>query len=193
MLEGPPAKEGFHVRGQLHHVRSLNASCSLASLPEDERCVYELLDEAGADGLWARAVRGKTGMAQAALTRCLKKLEERRLVTTMMNAQHPSRKMYLLQGQTPSNEIAGGPWLTVDHEIDHALVETMASVVERFVEGESWHILHSKVRSDPLLLFAALPLTRQRRRKAIAPAQRRAVKKPLQNRPLASRPSAAAM
>jgi DNA-directed RNA polymerase III subunit RPC6 len=89
-----------------------------------------------ADGIWSKALRAKTNVTQQTLTKCLKSLESKDLVQSVMSVKFPNRKMYLLKHLKPSEDIAGGPWQS-EGDFDTALIDTITGIVGQHVENET--------------------------------------------------------
>ncbi|EFQ89810.1 hypothetical protein PTT_13779 [Pyrenophora teres f. teres 0-1] len=105
-------------------------------LTPDERLLYHHIDQVQADGIWSKALRNKTNVTQQTLTKCLKSLEAKDLVQSVMSVKYPNRKMYLLKHLKPSEDIAGGIWQT-DGEYDAALIEAISGAVAKYIEQET--------------------------------------------------------
>ncbi|EDU43373.1 RPC34 DNA-directed RNA polymerase III subunit C34 [Pyrenophora tritici-repentis] len=117
-------------------LRTREDADKLRRLTPDERLLYHHIDQVQADGIWSKALRNKTNVTQQTLTKCLKSLESKDLVQSVMSVKYPNRKMYLLKHLKPSEDIAGGPWQT-DGEFDTALIETISGAVAQYVEHET--------------------------------------------------------
>lgn len=78
----------------------------------------------------------RTNVTQQVLTKCLKSLESKDLVQSVMSVKFPNRKMYLLKHLRPSEDIAGGPWQS-EGDFDTALIEAISGVVAQFIEQET--------------------------------------------------------
>ena len=78
----------------------------------------------------------RTNVTQQVLTKCLKSLESKDLVQSVMSVKFPNRKMYLLKHLRPSEDIAGGPWQS-EGDFDTALIETISGIVAQYIENET--------------------------------------------------------
>ncbi|OAL45911.1 RNA polymerase Rpc34 [Pyrenochaeta sp. DS3sAY3a] len=108
----------------------------LRRLTPDERLLFHHIDQVQAEGIWSKALRARTNVTQQVLTKCLKSLESKDLVQSVMSVKFPNRKMYLLKHLTPSEDIAGGPWQS-DGDFDTALIEAISAAVAQHVEHET--------------------------------------------------------
>lgn len=78
----------------------------------------------------------KTNVTQQVLTKCLKSLESKDLVQSVMSVKYPNRKMYLLKHLQPSEDIAGGPWQS-EGDFDTALIDIVSGALAQYVENET--------------------------------------------------------
>lgn len=78
----------------------------------------------------------RTNVTQQVLTKCLKSLESKDLVQSVMSVKFPNRKMYLLKHLRPSEDIAGGPWQS-EGDFDTALIEAISQIVAQHIENET--------------------------------------------------------
>lgn len=117
-------------------LRSRSEADKLRRLTPDERLLYHHIDQVQSEGIWSKALRARTNVTQQVLTKCLKSLESKDLVQSVMSVKFPNRKMYLLKHLRPSEDIAGGPWQT-DGDFDMALIDTVSDLVARRVESET--------------------------------------------------------
>jgi DNA-directed RNA polymerase III subunit RPC6 len=102
----------------------------------DEERVYQNIEQAQAEGVWIKALRAKTNLTQAALTKCLKALEMKDLVQSVMSVKHPNRKMYLLKTLTPSEDIAGGLWQN-NGDFDSGMIDAMSELVYNRIKEDT--------------------------------------------------------
>ena len=99
----------------------------------------------GISGIWTKHLKAKTNLAQALIDKCLKVLTQKKLIKRVQSvqvraspfmptlrhasdlvpfSQHPTRKIYMLEGVEPSVALTGGPWYT-DNELDVAFINTL--------------------------------------------------------------------
>ncbi|RMZ73010.1 dna-directed rna polymerase iii subunit rpc34 [Pyrenophora seminiperda CCB06] len=108
----------------------------LRRLTPDERLLYHHIDQVQAEGIWTKALRNRTNVTQQTLTKCLKNLESKDLVQSVMSVKYPNRKMYLLKHLKPSEDIAGGPWQS-DGDFDTAMIYTISDAIAKYVERQT--------------------------------------------------------
>lgn len=109
----------------------------LQSLSPDESLVYNVIHSTGRSGIWVRAIQNRTNVHKSILDRCLKSLEGKNYIKSVHNVKYPSRKMYMLAGLAPSEDVTGGAWFT-DGVLDANFINTIATYIEYTVSRKSW-------------------------------------------------------
>ncbi|KAL8347487.1 hypothetical protein RB601_003092 [Gaeumannomyces tritici] len=107
----------------------------------DAVLVYSIIDEAGADGIWSRAVLRRLGMHDATLKQALKQLESKGFISEMKSVEHPNKKMYIKANLKPSEKATGGPWYN-DSTLDEAFIDELERVVFDIVKTQSTYKSH---------------------------------------------------
>ncbi|KAL8408687.1 hypothetical protein RB594_007222 [Gaeumannomyces avenae] len=107
----------------------------------DAVLVYSIIDEAGADGIWSRAVLRRLGMHDATLKQALKQLESKGFISEMKSVEHPNKKMYIKANIKPSEKATGGPWYN-DSTLDEAFIDELERVVFDIVKAQSTYKSH---------------------------------------------------
>ncbi|KAK2743883.1 34-kDa subunit of RNA polymerase III (C) [Myotisia sp. PD_48] len=110
----------------------------LQNLSGEERLVYNVIHSTGRSGIWTKIIKSRTNLHQTIMNRCLKTLETRNYVKSVRNVKYPSRKIYMLSGLQPSEEITGGAWFT-DGVLDADFIHGLSSWIEGWVSAKSWH------------------------------------------------------
>lgn len=110
----------------------------LQNLSPDESLVYNVIHSTGRSGIWVRAIQSRTNLHKSILDRCLKSLEGKSYIKSVHNVKFPSRKMYMLAGLAPSEDVTGGAWFT-DGVLDANFINTVAGYIEYTVSRKSWY------------------------------------------------------
>jgi DNA-directed RNA polymerase III subunit RPC6 len=100
--------------------------------------VYNVVHSTGRTGIWVRHIGSRTNLHKSILDRCLKSLESKNYIKSLHNVKYPSRKMYMLAGLAPSEEVTGGAWFT-DGVLDANFINTVAGFIEFTVSKMSWY------------------------------------------------------
>ncbi|KAF5393900.1 hypothetical protein D9757_000215 [Collybiopsis confluens] len=106
-------------------------------LTEEEKVVLGHIRAAQNEGIWVKHLKAKTNFHQAVLDRSMKTLEQKKLIKRTQSVQHPTRKIYMLEGLTPSVSLTGGPWFT-DGEFDTEFIETLMKACFKFIRDTSF-------------------------------------------------------
>ncbi|KAL5358900.1 RNA polymerase Rpc34 [Aspergillus floccosus] len=109
----------------------------LQSLSPDESLVYNVIHSTGRSGIWVRLIQNRTNLHKSILDRCLKSLEGKNYIKSVHNVKFPTRKMYMLAGLAPSEDVTGGAWFT-DGMLDEDFINTVAGYIEYTVSRKSW-------------------------------------------------------
>ncbi|KAL2864933.1 RPC34 RNA polymerase subunit family protein [Aspergillus lucknowensis] len=118
----------------------------LQNLSPDESLVYNVIHSMGRSGIWVRAIGGRTNLHKSILDRCLKSLEGKNYIKSVHNVKFPSRKMYMLAGLAPSEEVTGGAWFT-DGVLDENFINVVSGFIEFSVSKKSWYEVPASDRS----------------------------------------------
>lgn len=110
----------------------------LQNLSPDESLVYSVIHSTARSGIWVRAIGKRTGLHKSILDRCLKSLEGKNYIKSVHNVKFPTRKMYMLAGLAPSEDVTGGAWFT-DGVLDENFINSVAGFIEYTVSRKSWY------------------------------------------------------
>ncbi|CAK7231068.1 34-kDa subunit of RNA polymerase III (C) [Sporothrix curviconia] len=115
------------------------------TLNQDQIMVYELIDDAGADGIWARSLKHRLNMHESVLKQCIKHLEARGYIRDMKSVENIGKKMYIKATLRPSDRATGGPWYS-DGVLDGDFIESLQELVFDAIRNRSTYL--SRVRSS---------------------------------------------
>lgn len=101
--------------------------------------VYELIDDAGADGIWARILKHRLNMHDSVLKQCIKYLETKGYIRHMKSVENIGKKMYIKATLRPSDRATGGPWYT-DSTLDEAFIDQLLRVVFETIRNRSSYL-----------------------------------------------------
>lgn len=122
--------------GTLWSFRSTADATKYRTLNREQSMVYEMVEGAGADGIWSRTLKARLGFHDSVLKTHLKFLESKNYVSEMKSVEHPNKKMYIKAGLRPSDRAAGGSWYT-DGELDEAFISELLKFVFDYVTQQS--------------------------------------------------------
>ncbi|KAK8198661.1 34-kDa subunit of RNA polymerase III (C) [Zalaria obscura] len=118
-------------------LRTKEIANKVVTLAEEERMVYNQIENTGTNGIWQKNIKQRTGLHQTAITRAMKTLETKRLVKQIKSVKNPAQKIYMLSHLSPNEDVTGGPWFS-DGELDIELIGVTADAVVHFIEKQSW-------------------------------------------------------
>ncbi|KAJ3841554.1 RNA polymerase Rpc34 subunit-domain-containing protein [Lentinula raphanica] len=119
-------------------------------LSEEEKVVLGYIRGAQNEGIWVKHLKAKTNFHQTILDRCIKTLEQKKLIKKVPSVQHPTRKIYMLEGLVPSVALTGGPWFT-DGEFDTEFIETLMKACFKFIRDMSFPKSRGRQQPDRAL------------------------------------------
>ncbi|KAJ5558035.1 RNA polymerase Rpc34 [Penicillium sp. DV-2018c] len=126
----------------------------LRNLTPDEAMVYNVIHSTERTGIWVRHIGNRTNLHKSILDRCLKSLEGKNYIKSLHNVKYPSRKMYMLAGLAPSEEVTGGAWFT-DGVLDATFIGTIATFIEFKVAELSWYKVPAAERKNKRIKTAS--------------------------------------
>ncbi|KMP04616.1 DNA-directed RNA polymerase III subunit RPC6 [Coccidioides immitis RMSCC 2394] len=110
----------------------------LQNLNAEERLMYNVIHSTGRQGVWTKTIKARTNLHQTIMNRCLKSLEAKNYIKSVRNVKYPQRKIYMLAGLQPSEEVTGGAWFT-DGVLDADFIHSLGVWIERWVSARSWY------------------------------------------------------
>jgi hypothetical protein len=72
--------------------------------------VYQTIHQVGNKGIWTKDIRYHSNLPHPKLQKILKSLEGRQLVKTVKCSASATKKIYMLFGLKPSEDLTGGQW-----------------------------------------------------------------------------------
>ncbi|KAI0020781.1 RNA polymerase Rpc34 subunit [Xylariomycetidae sp. FL0641] len=105
---------------------------------QDQLMVYEIIDNAGAEGAWQQDIKRRLNLQDNALRKALKELETKRLIVQFSTVENVSKKMWIKTNIKPSARATGGPWYT-DQYLDEAYIDALQSLILGILKREGAH------------------------------------------------------
>lgn len=116
--------------------RSVSDAAKYRGLDREQAMVYEMIDVAGADGIWSRTLKARLGMHDSVLKQHLKHLESKHYIKDMKSVEHQNKKMYIKASLRPSEKATGGPWYT-DGQLDEAFINDLLKFIFDYIKEKS--------------------------------------------------------
>lgn len=105
-------------------------------LTQDQRLVYEQIDNSGNDGIWTRTIKHRLRIHESVFNACIKQLESKGYIRDIKSVENPNKKIYIKANTKPSDKTTGKAWHT-DGELDEAMVDMMSAVVYHVIRDRS--------------------------------------------------------
>lgn len=112
--------------------------CRMQSLNDNETIVYNVIHSTGRNGIWIRPLAARTGLHKTNLDKALKALEGKHFIKSIHNVKISGRKVYMLAGLMPAEDVTGGAWFT-DGVLDAEFIGVLSEYIEHFVSKRSWY------------------------------------------------------
>lgn len=100
--------------------------------------VYKAIHSTQRNGIWIRALGKRTDLPKTTLDKALKALEGKNFIKSIHNVKHPGKKVYMLAGLTPAEDVTGGAWFT-DGVLDAEFIGQLSDFIEVLVSKRSWY------------------------------------------------------
>ncbi|KAH8695936.1 putative DNA-directed RNA polymerase III subunit Rpc34 [Talaromyces proteolyticus] len=110
----------------------------IQSLNDNERLVYNAIHSTGRNGIWIRALGKRTDLHKSSLDKALKALEGKNFIKSIHNVKQPGKKVYMLAGLKPAEDVTGGAWFT-DGVLDAEFIGVLSEYIEDWVSKRSWY------------------------------------------------------
>lgn len=102
-------------------------------MDNDERVIYNIIQEGGRSGIWIRDIRMKSNLVNPQLNKILKNLESRKLVKAVKSVNAGKKKVYMLYNVEPDRTVTGGAWYN-DTDFDFEFVDVLNQQCLRFLQ-----------------------------------------------------------
>ncbi|KAM3955031.1 DNA-directed RNA polymerase III subunit RPC6-like [Aphomia sociella] len=109
----------------------------------EEKVVFNLIEEAGNKGIWIRDIRVRSNLANTQLTKVLKSLENKKLIKAVKCVNASKKKVYMLYNLEPDRSISGGAWYQ-DQDFESEFVDILNKQCLRFLEQRA-----DKIKNNP--------------------------------------------
>ena len=124
--------------GNCWSLRPRDAAKQVKRLNQEERMVYEVIEEAHDNGIWIKHIKTKTGISdQKRAEKILGRLQQHNLVKQVKSVKSPVQKTYMLFHLAPSDEITGGSFYD-GGDLDESLVKELSNLIVFHVQQMSW-------------------------------------------------------
>ncbi|CAD0203934.1 unnamed protein product [Chrysodeixis includens] len=134
----------FNQNGVLiYRIKAQTSKQAVKGADNEEKVVFNLIEEAGNKGIWIRDIRVRSNLANTQLTKVLKNLESKKLIKAVKCVNASKKKVYMLYNLEPDRSISGGAWYQ-DQDFESEFVDILNVQCYRFLSQRS-----EKMKNNP--------------------------------------------
>ncbi|KAG6462254.1 hypothetical protein O3G_MSEX013153 [Manduca sexta] len=123
----------FNQGGSLiYRLKTQSSKQAVKGADNEEKVVYNLIQESGNKGIWIRDIRLRSNLANTQLTKVLKSLESKKAIKAVKCVNASKKKVYMLYNLEPDRSITGGAWYQ-DQDFDLEFVDILNIQCLRFL------------------------------------------------------------
>lgn len=126
----------------------LKKSSAPADIDNDERIIYNIIEEGGNTGIWIRDIRVKSNLIMTQLNKILKNLENRKLIKAVKSVNASKKKVYMLNHLEPDRSVTGGAWYQ-DSDFEAEFVDVLNQQCLRFLQTRRESAKSKKINDGP--------------------------------------------
>uniref|UniRef100_A0A2A4JMS8 DNA-directed RNA polymerase III subunit RPC6 n=1 Tax=Heliothis virescens TaxID=7102 RepID=A0A2A4JMS8_HELVI len=134
----------FNQNGVLiYRLKAQTSKQAVKGADNEEKVVFNLIEEAGNKGIWIRDIRVRSNLANTQLTKVLKNLESKKLIKAVKCVNASKKKVYMLYNLEPDRSISGGAWYQ-DQDFESEFVDILNIQCHRFLSQRA-----DKIKNNP--------------------------------------------
>lgn len=127
----------------IYRLKAQTSKHAVKGADNEEKVVFNLIEEAGNKGIWIRDIRVRSNLANTQLTKVLKSLESKKLIKAVKCVNASKKKVYMLYNLEPDRSISGGAWYQ-DQDFESEFVDILNVQCLRFLNQRS-----DKIKNNP--------------------------------------------
>uniref|UniRef100_A0A3Q0RFF6 DNA-directed RNA polymerase III subunit RPC6 n=1 Tax=Amphilophus citrinellus TaxID=61819 RepID=A0A3Q0RFF6_AMPCI len=101
-----------------------------------EKLVYQIIEDAGNKGIWSRDIRFKSNLPLTEINKILKNLESKKLIKAVKSVAASKKKVYMLYNLQPDRSVTGGAWYS-DQDFESEFVEVLNQQCFKFLQSKA--------------------------------------------------------
>ncbi|XP_045776156.1 probable DNA-directed RNA polymerase III subunit RPC6 [Maniola jurtina] len=117
----------------IYRLKNQASKQAIKGADNEEKVVYNLIEEAGNKGIWIRDIRIRSNLANTQLTKVLKSLESKKVIKAVKCVNASKKKVYMLFNLEPDRSISGGAWYQ-DQDFESEFVDILNRQCLRFLQ-----------------------------------------------------------
>ncbi|XP_070539200.1 DNA-directed RNA polymerase III subunit RPC6-like [Ptychodera flava] len=133
--------------GLLYRLKDPQAGVKIKSSDNQEKLIYQIIEESGNKGIWIRDIRYKSNLLLTQVSKILKNLESKKLIKAIKSVGASKRKVYMLDNVEPDRSVTGGAWYS-DQDFESEFVEVLNQQCYKFLQQRADNARATK--QDPL-------------------------------------------
>ncbi|CAG8972910.1 hypothetical protein HYALB_00001330 [Hymenoscyphus albidus] len=119
----------------------------IARIGKEYEIVYQLIDEAGNEGIWQRNIKNRSQIHDVLVNKIIEKLKNK-YIKRLNSVEHKTHVIWIKIATKASERVIGGAWHS-DGDLDTAFVEGICSVILNFLKERSFYPSKEKARRSP--------------------------------------------
>uniref|UniRef100_UPI0035902986 DNA-directed RNA polymerase III subunit RPC6 n=1 Tax=Myxine glutinosa TaxID=7769 RepID=UPI0035902986 len=134
--------------GLLYRLKDTQATSKVRGADNQEKLVYQIIEDAGNKGMWSRDIRFKSNLPLTEVNKILKSLESKKLIKAVKSVAAAKKKVYMLYNVEPDRSVTGGAWYS-DQDFEAEFVEVLNQQCFKFLMQKAE--LAQEGKQSPLL------------------------------------------
>lgn len=127
----------------LYKFKNQSSKAAIKGADNEEKVVFNLIEEAGNKGIWIRDIRHRSNLANTQLTKVLKSLEGKKAIKAVKCVNASKKKVYMLYNLEPDRSLTGGAWYQ-DQDFESEFVDILNRQSLRFLQQRA-----DKIKNNP--------------------------------------------
>ncbi|KPJ18219.1 DNA-directed RNA polymerase III subunit RPC6 [Papilio machaon] len=127
----------------IYRLKGQSSKQAVKGADNEEKVVYNLIEDAGNKGIWIRDIRLRSNIANTQLTKVLKNLESKKVIKAVKCVNASKKKVYMLYNLEPDRSISGGAWYQ-DQDFESEFVDILNRQCLRFLQQRA-----DKIKNNP--------------------------------------------
>ncbi|XP_025067910.1 DNA-directed RNA polymerase III subunit RPC6 isoform X2 [Alligator sinensis] len=121
--------------GLLYRVKDSQNTSKMKGSDNQEKLVYQIIEDAGNKGIWSRDIRYKSNLPLTEINKILKNLESKKLIKAVKSVAASKKKVYMLYNLQPDRSVTGGAWYS-DQDFESEFVEVLNQQCFKFLQSK---------------------------------------------------------
>ncbi|XP_071950167.1 DNA-directed RNA polymerase III subunit RPC6-like [Antedon mediterranea] len=131
----------------MYRAKDPTSSAKIKGADNQEKLVYQIIEESGNKGIWIRDIRYRSNILQTQVNKILKNLETRKLIKAVKSVGASKKKVYMLYNIQPDRSVTGGAWYS-DQDFEAEFVDVLNQQCLKFLSQKVE--LAKKMQLEPL-------------------------------------------